>query len=222
MRHYSQLLSAIGICFEIVKAIIDAVLDGGGSDQDVRRILKDKDLRCDIANVILAIRLRVCRTFKVVCDYSLSLSEMKGLDWVGDKINPSHFPAEGKSESKVEIELIQFTRPVTPDDAIVRLHEQGYRPATLAELYALAFSLPSGVRFYQILKSLLSKAKEVDDDPGFNVSIAGLGSVAGGCFLLLTLCLPHGREGKRYGLEGYKDDKRHELLASVFYAAVRI
>lgn len=49
----SQFLSSFGKAFQIFKAITDAVLDQGGVDEDVARILTDGDLAKDIATCIM-------------------------------------------------------------------------------------------------------------------------------------------------------------------------
>ncbi len=49
----SQFLGAFGKAFQIFKAITDAVLDIGGTDADVTRILTDSELCKDLANRIV-------------------------------------------------------------------------------------------------------------------------------------------------------------------------
>lgn len=58
MKKKSPFLSAFGTAFQIFKALTDAVLDIGGEDDDVRRILIDTDLRRDLATRIVASRNR--------------------------------------------------------------------------------------------------------------------------------------------------------------------
>lgn len=52
----SNFLSAFGKSFQIFKVIVDALLDIGGTDEDMARILTDEDLRKDIARRILEAR----------------------------------------------------------------------------------------------------------------------------------------------------------------------
>jgi hypothetical protein len=56
MKKKSEFLSALGIMFEIVKALIQTLLDNGGTDDDLRRIQADKGLRKEIVNLILSRR----------------------------------------------------------------------------------------------------------------------------------------------------------------------
>ena len=53
MKKKSEFLSAFGIMFEIVKALIQTLLDRGGTDDDLRRVQNDKDLRNKIVDLIL-------------------------------------------------------------------------------------------------------------------------------------------------------------------------
>ena len=55
-RQKSGLLSAMGTAFEIVKAMVDEVLNLGGSDDDLRRILTEPKLRKKIAELIVKIK----------------------------------------------------------------------------------------------------------------------------------------------------------------------
>lgn len=66
-RYKSGLLSSMGAGFEILKAIIDAVIQRGGTDDDVRRILRDKKLRNAIADLIFPDQKR----FVLIVDYDI-------------------------------------------------------------------------------------------------------------------------------------------------------
>jgi hypothetical protein len=50
----SEFLGALGKYFEISKAVLNAVLDQGGTDDDLARILSDAELRREIARLIVA------------------------------------------------------------------------------------------------------------------------------------------------------------------------
>lgn len=49
----SEFLKALGRYFEISKAVLNAVLDQGGTDDDLARILSDAELRREIARLIV-------------------------------------------------------------------------------------------------------------------------------------------------------------------------
>jgi hypothetical protein len=50
----SEFLGALGKYFEISKAVVNTVLDQGGTDDDLARILSDAELRREIARLIVA------------------------------------------------------------------------------------------------------------------------------------------------------------------------
>src|SRR3989344_1562887 len=52
----SEFLSGAGTAYEILKAISDAVRGKGGDDDDLRRLLSDKDLAREVASVIVGRR----------------------------------------------------------------------------------------------------------------------------------------------------------------------
>jgi hypothetical protein len=56
-RKKSEFLSAAGKMIEVWQALINAVLDKGGTDKDVRRVFTDKKLADDLANRILTKRI---------------------------------------------------------------------------------------------------------------------------------------------------------------------
>jgi hypothetical protein len=144
-REKSGLLSALGVVFEIVKAIIDEVLNLGGNDEDVRRILKDENLRKAIAQMIIAAKSFVAATFKVTVDYGQSLADMikaGKYDWVNDNITKENFPVNGQDKQEVEVLLFHFNRVISSDDAIAEMNKAGYRPARIEELLALGACQP--------------------------------------------------------------------------------
>lgn len=51
-RQKSAFLSALGIVFQIWKTIVDSVMDVGGGDDDLRKILADKDLARNLSLLI--------------------------------------------------------------------------------------------------------------------------------------------------------------------------
>jgi hypothetical protein len=141
-REKSEFLSSFGIAFQIFKAIADAVLGLGGTDQDLRRILTDKSLRERIAKIIVS---EVRQVFKVTVDYSKSLAEMikaGHYGWVNDAIVADHFPVQGEGQNEVEVALFHFNRNISSDDAIAEMEKAGYRPARIEELLALGASQP--------------------------------------------------------------------------------
>ncbi len=52
-RPKSEFLSALGVMFQIWKALVDEVLSLGGGDEDLRRIQTDSNLRRKLAELIV-------------------------------------------------------------------------------------------------------------------------------------------------------------------------
>ena len=150
-REKSEFLSSFGIALEIFKAIADAVLGLGGTDQDLRRILTDKGLRKKIAEIVVS---EVRQTFRVLVDYSKSLAEMiqaGNYDWKNNDITQDHFPTKGNGQQEVEVVLFHFGRNISSDDAIAEMERAGYRPARIEELLALGASQPELQKQYPIV-----------------------------------------------------------------------
>src|SRR3989344_1099448 len=51
----SEFLSALGVQFEIWKALVQAVLGAGGTDEHLRRIITDKKLQAKLAELIVGV-----------------------------------------------------------------------------------------------------------------------------------------------------------------------
>ena len=135
-REKSQFLSSFGTAFQVFKTITDAVLAAGGGDDDLRKILSERDLAGKIAKVIMD----EPQSFKVIVDYGQTLEEMiqdGKYDWVGDDITSDHFPIQGSGKEEKEITLFSFKRSISSDDAIAEMEKTGYRPADPPEILAL-------------------------------------------------------------------------------------
>ncbi|OGH64622.1 MAG: hypothetical protein A2821_04160 [Candidatus Magasanikbacteria bacterium RIFCSPHIGHO2_01_FULL_41_23] len=89
-RPKSDLLSWEGSWHEIAKAIANAVLTQGGTDEDVRAILKNKQLATDIAKLLIAARPGAVETASysvTVSDRTLAeMIEAGHYDWVNSDI----------------------------------------------------------------------------------------------------------------------------------------
>ncbi len=135
-RERSQFLSSSGIAFQIFKTIADEVLAAGGNDDDLRRVLSDKELATKIARVIMD----GPQCLKVMVDYGQTLRKMVlagEYDRVNDDITSKHFPVRGSGRKEVEITLFHFNRLISSGDAIAQMAKAGYRPALAEELLAL-------------------------------------------------------------------------------------
>ena len=75
-KQKSDILSGMGNGYEIVKAIVDEVKNRGGGDDDVRKILSDRDLQSHIGDLIMGnveVTSPQATTYLVEIDYSDTL-----------------------------------------------------------------------------------------------------------------------------------------------------
>lgn len=153
-RNKSEFLGAAGKMFEIQKAIVDAVLEKGGSDVHLERILKEKKLRSGLADLIIGTTATQPPSFSITVDYAMSLEEMVKAgryDWFDNDVNAEHFPISGQSKASDDLILIHFNRPISSEDVLKELDRQGFRVAILPELLAFGATYPDEQRKYPIV-----------------------------------------------------------------------
>ncbi|MEX1113040.1 MAG: hypothetical protein WD603_00060 [Patescibacteria group bacterium] len=150
-RRKAEFVGAAGTVLEIIKALSQAVLDSGGSEEDLRRIIREEPLRNRIAGMLVDWS---SSRYLVTVDYRRDLGHLAPdgyagwagfwSDWTALDGSPVH------QENKVvitDVVLVKlelsdddrddFDRP-RPDTAKVlkQLDRQGLRPANMAELFA--------------------------------------------------------------------------------------
>lgn len=85
---------------------------------------------------------------KLTIDYSRTVREMINagkFDWINEGITKEHFPLPNELSGKkvpVSTVLFYFNRAISGANAVFEMDKAGYRPATLAELLALAETHP--------------------------------------------------------------------------------
>jgi len=153
-RQKSELLSAPETTFQIVEAIVDGVLDLGGNDEEVRRILKNKDLPRMIAELLLQTKPVITPTLHILVNYNKSLQEMVKAGeyaWVDSNIASDNFPIQGKGRQKKEVVFFRFRRKITSENVIAEMDSAGYRPASIEVLLAIGASYPELQKQFPII-----------------------------------------------------------------------
>jgi hypothetical protein len=92
--------------------------------------------------------------YTVTVDYGLTLEEMIancGFYGKSDGITTEFFLVKGEGKKAVEITLVHFNRVIETAEAIKVMYAQGYRPATIEELLALAKEEPLLQKSFQIV-----------------------------------------------------------------------
>jgi len=144
----------MGKAFEIFRAIVNAVLDVGGNDSDMERILTDADLRKQIASLIVKTKKAVGDTYTAVVDYGMSLTDMiraGKYDWFDDDITAEPFPVTGSGKVEISFQLVHHNKDVSSDYALSHMEANGLRPATLVELLAFGAKYPEIQREFLIV-----------------------------------------------------------------------
>jgi hypothetical protein len=154
----SELLSTWGILWEIARVLVNAVLDRGGSDEDLRRILSDKKMLADLADRIMAVPPAkfLVATYKVMIDYGRSIVDSVKAgkyDWVNEAITDANFPNTEFDQvgGEKEIGLFHFKRNISSEDVIASMKAEGFRPATMRELLGFGEHNPELQREFPIV-----------------------------------------------------------------------
>jgi hypothetical protein len=112
-RYKSGLLSSMGSGFEILKAITDAVIERGGTDDNVRRVLKDKKVKDAIADILVDDP----RFFTFIVDFDdpkWKEFPFKGnYNYANPDLKSEHFPVRFQGKAEVTVELVQYDKGKT-------------------------------------------------------------------------------------------------------------
>lgn len=153
-RKKSEFLSGFGVANEILRAVVNAVLDQGGNDDDLRRIIKEPDLAKQMAKLIVQKESVSAEVFTVVVDYSMSLADMIAVgryDWTNSDITAENFPVSGEGQKEVEVELVHLNRDASTEEVLEELERRGLRPAKIEELLALGAKYPELQKEFPII-----------------------------------------------------------------------
>ena len=168
-RPISELLKNFGKMFEVTKVLINAILDMGGSDDDLLRVLKDKTLARKFAEIVMEGRgIMVADGCELIAvNYGLKLVEAiaeGAFDWKNDDITSKNFKNADheKGEATLKVKLFHFGRDMSSEDVVKEMDKDSFRPATLRELVAFAAKFPDEQRKYAIVG--LGSVMERDGD----------------------------------------------------------
>jgi len=156
-KQKSDILSGMGNGYEIVKAIVDEVKNRGGGDDDVRKILSDRDLQSHIGDLIMGnveVTSPQATTYLVEIDYSDTLEQRLAAgryDWKNSDITEKHFPVKGEGQIKLDLELAHYAKNMNTEAVLAVIDAQGYRSATIEELLAFGAAYPELQREFPII-----------------------------------------------------------------------
>lgn len=154
-----------GQMIEIWKLIVNIVLDMGGSDDDLARLLTDKDRVRRIGDIIVASNGKDSKptthdyaTYQVSVDYTRTIDDMIAAgkyDWKNNDITEENFPIQRQPASVPAIEdglyrtppgvqnngiktvLVHLNKVVSTAEVLRHMDELGLQPARIEELLAL-------------------------------------------------------------------------------------
>jgi hypothetical protein len=150
----SEFLKGAGKMWAIMQVIVNAVLEMGGSDEDLHRLLNDNSLVKQIAELIVSGKKAVAKTYNVMVDYSMSLADMikaGKYDWSNDDITDKRFSFQGTGQHEVELVMVHLNRSATTREVRQYMDEQGLEPAKIEHLLAFGATYPEIQREFPII-----------------------------------------------------------------------
>ena len=135
----SEFVSALGTAFEMVKLIAEEVYALGGSDNDLRRIIKDRKLRQQIAKLLVA-NLGEVYPLDVFGHSINDLVKQGNYGWSNSDINDGNFQADEMHQA--EVILKHFDKDMSTEAVLKALDADGLRPATMSELLEFSSRYP--------------------------------------------------------------------------------
>ncbi len=141
----SEFLKGFGKMFEIVKMLVNAVLDIGGDDSDLERILKDADLRKEIAKLIVGAKSVACSFADLIPEGWTVVEDVAPSTFDVSKLKPASFLKQGESSiggEEMRKRAIEFKGNLGLADGKRLLAEQEKIPAEFRKFY---ISLPGTV-----------------------------------------------------------------------------
>ena len=139
-RKNNSMKSAIGVSKEVLFALLEAIEDFGGEEEDIRRLLGDPKIKHDIV-----LRLLMGNPYLV----DLNIDSIGGLlaagkyrdSFISPLINDKNFVV-GLLGPRL-VWLMNFNdRFIVIDQILQKLDDWGFRPARMAELLALGAQQP--------------------------------------------------------------------------------
>ncbi|MDP3999550.1 MAG: hypothetical protein Q8P76_03085 [bacterium] len=146
--------SGMVIGAKLMELLTNAVIDAGGTEEDVRRLETNGGLRKKVGELIAGVKQSANGVLRLAVDYSQSLSDtIKAceFDRINSDITEKHFPINKRPNGEVDTKMFHFNRPITSGQAIQEMDKEGYRPAELPELLAYAKNNPDEQRKYPIV-----------------------------------------------------------------------
>ena len=122
-RQKSEIKSAFGRGQEILFALLEGVEDEGGTENDARRIVTDKKLRRQVAQLLVSIKsLFAPVNYDDPAHRRIDRDEYVYHD---DSLTPEHFPIRHTGQADVEYDYITFDHDPTTQEVLDEVERRG-------------------------------------------------------------------------------------------------
>jgi hypothetical protein len=111
----------------------------GITQQDFTRLRSNKKLAKEVAELIMSGKKVAADTYKVIVDYSMTLTEMISAgkySYVNFYISDKHFPIQGAGQHKFELVLVHLNKDATTKEVLAHLGSNGLKAAGIEHLLA--------------------------------------------------------------------------------------
>lgn len=153
----SEFVSGLATSTDILRVVSDEVHNLGGSDDNLRRIIGDRGLARQIAQLLVPRTDSSEPAYPLAIDYGQDLATMVqagNYDYAHPDITDRNFPVGAPApagEAKVEAVLVHFDRSMSSQQVLDELGRRGLRPATMVELLAFGAQHPDSQRRFPIV-----------------------------------------------------------------------
>lgn len=146
-RQKSEFVSGLGTGFEIIKALSDEVNALGGTDDNLRQIISNHQLRKELAKMLVG---NTANIYPINVVGNINDAVKSGnYDWSNSDISDKHFTADQPHDC--DLILKHFGKDMSTDAVLKALDAEGLRPATMSELLALGAQYPELQRQFPII-----------------------------------------------------------------------
>ncbi len=158
-----ELVRDMGVGFEIVKAISDAILALGGTDDDLPALLKDKSKLWRIAEIILekdrglSPKQKLVSSLVMIDDWNVNFGQLTTLFHAVDhRFRDAKFEPIASCRNistkahEVTFEYVHLDRKVSTQSVLAEMERLGVRPALCHELVVFGVMNPGERRIFPI------------------------------------------------------------------------
>lgn len=151
-RQKSEFVSSFDISARVFKSLAQAVLDAGGSDEDLRRLESDLKLKAEVGRLIVGGK-PVGNIFSLICEGTKTSELVKRgkYDWANDAITSEHFPIEAHPPVSRTVELVEFYHDPTSKEVLHEFARRGLERPTYEDALVFGVKYPEEQRKHPVV-----------------------------------------------------------------------